>query len=107
VDFDINALGKFQFDNLILQRVPFRLILLGTKLEMQLPNSVSINEIDSIDIEAAYKYITHLGLPKGANGVVICEDGVASKSLVRKLNSEGFNFYFLQSGLSAITQPDD
>lgn len=105
---DLLALGFFQFDNLVQNRVPFLLVNLGVDLT-GLFSSVSMMNLENNTItttlEKAPAEIAARTLPPHFAIVSICRDGNESCKLAKILEDKGVvNSYYVEGGLEGFKQ---
>lgn len=103
---DLNALGFFQFDNLVQNRVPFLLVNLGVDLS-GLFNNVSMMNLENntlnTTMENAISDINVRKLPPHFAIVSICTDGVQSSQLATLIENQGvMNSYYVQGGIEGF-----
>jgi rhodanese-related sulfurtransferase len=99
---DLLALGYFQFNNLVENRVPFLLVNLGVDLT-GLFNSVSMMSLENntlnTTLEKASAEIAAKKLPPHFAIVSICRDGKESCQLAKMLEDQGVvNSYYVEGG---------
>ena len=102
----LNQIGFYQLDNLISNRVPFLFINMAQSLA-PLYHSVSRVHVQTHErlcsAENAWNEIISSGAPKSAAIVLLCENGLASSELCRKLEESSYtNVYVINGGYQQI-----
>ncbi|MCB0370506.1 MAG: rhodanese-like domain-containing protein [Bdellovibrionales bacterium] len=107
----LNEIGIYQLENLIIQRVPFKFInlLADQKILSKLShlNSYYTNFFKEQFLETSLSEpistIKTLNLPKDTPFIILCQDGTDSKNLGISLEKEGYqNIYILAGGFDKI-----
>lgn len=111
-EFNLNQIGFYQLENLILQRVPFKLILFAEKSELinlfQHLNPYYLNfldgQIETFNYENEFEKKLNDGLfNKEQPMVIVCPDGKISESIIFHLEKLNFiNYYWIPKGLKNL-----
>ncbi len=100
--FELNLIGAFQFDNLILNRIPFLLLNFGTDLSKIYSGVFDLhlqNHVLQTNSENFLNDIKTKNLPPHFAIVVICENGKVSSQAAKQLEQNGFsNVYCVRGG---------
>lgn len=104
-------IGFFQFDNLVRNRVPFLLLKTNVDVESQFGVmekmhlrhfSIPLEKMDLIHAQAA---MAERHAEKDSPVVVLCEDGVVSMELAKKLCEQGYvNVYYVLDGVNGLRE---
>ena len=105
---DLNAIGYFQFDNLIQNRIPFVFVNLGVDFSDWYSGLNKTHlEAYALNVDAS-QVLSEIGkknLPLHTAILVICPDGTLSKELCSTLENSGFsNVFYAKGGFTALAQ---
>lgn len=103
---ELNAIGAFQFENLIRNRIPFVLINLGVDTSGLFPSfhqSHLDRQTRQSTPENALQLIRQEGLPAEQAILLVCPDGSACKPLAARFEEAGYgNVYWVSGGIEAL-----
>ena len=114
-EFNLNQIGFYQLENLILQRVPFKLVLFAGKSELielfQHLNPYYLKfleaQIETFNSENEFQKKLNESLSnKEQPMIIVCPDGKISESIVTHLEKLNFiNYYWIPKGLTELKNP--
>lgn len=101
---------KFQFENLVMNRIPFLLLNYGGDLKGLFP-AFHQSHLESLSLaleaERTLDLLRERRLAKEGALVLVCADGLVSESWGRRLEQEGyFNVYVLKNGARGLREPE-
>lgn len=106
-----SPIGFFQFDNLVKNRIPFFFLRTAVDIEssfglmekMHIRNFSII--LDQLDLPRAETALKERQAQKDSPVLVLCEDGVKSLELAKKLCEQDYmNVYYVLDGVKGLTR---
>ena len=103
---DLNAIGAFQFENLIRNRIPFVLLNLGADLDGLFPpfhQSHLERQTQKTSSSEALMTLRQSALPAEQAVLLICPTGSECPLVAARLEEAGYsNVYWIQGGIEAL-----
>lgn len=102
------AIDHFQLDNLLYNRIPFKLIAFNESASpffsgLQLMHLKTCEVSVAPSVENVTAYFKQENLPKDFAAVLICTDGETSKQIQKQMMDAGYvNVYYIKQGLQSL-----
>lgn len=108
MSYNLYEIDHFQLDNLLFNRVPFKLISLSESLSsfysgLQLMHLKASEVVLPANLESVLSYFETQNLTKDFALVFICSNGEVSKAIQEKVYALGYiNVYFIKNGITSL-----
>lgn len=103
----LNEIGSFQFENLVLNRIPFVFINLTASLPLMFKQPYYQRHLESLELrtteDEVLQKLKERNHPSHEAILVCCDNGQQSVKLVDSLEASGFlNVFFIKEGLNSL-----
>lgn len=103
----LNEIGIFQFENLVLNRIPFVFINLTATLPLLFKQPYYQRHLESLELRTSadevLEKLKEKNHPSHEAILICCENGQQSVQLVDTLEANGYlNVFFIKEGLNSL-----